>query len=215
MATAESVSPSIYQLKISLEGIVPQIWRRVLVPSDLPLSKLHIVIQVAMGWTNSHLHEFLVGRKRYSDPRFGLDELDFGEPIFKEAKVKLSEVAPTPKSTLRYHYDFGDGWMHKVVIEKRLTPDPVQPAPRCIDGKRACPPEDCGGIPGYDRLLDILADPHHPEHDEMKEWLEDDFDAEAFDLGATNRELTRLFSRKPRAAKRTRISIAPGQAAAR
>ena len=215
MATAESVSSSIYQLKISLEGIVPQIWRRVLVPSDLPLSKLHIVIQAAMGWTNSHLHEFIVGRKHYSDPRFELDELDFGEPTFNEAKVKLFEVAPTPKSTLRYHYDFGDGWMHKVVVEKLLTPDPAQPTPRCLDGQRACPPEDCGGIPGYFRLLEILADPRHPEHDEMLEWLEDDFDAEVFDLDAINRELTRLFSRKPRAAKATRKAAEREQNASR
>ena len=215
MATAESVSSSIYQLKISLEGIVPQIWRRVLVPSDLPLSKLHTVIQVAMGWTNSHLHEFIVGRKHYSDPRFGLDELDFGEPTFNEAKVKLSEVAPTPKSTLRYHYDFGDGWMHKVVVEKLLAPDPALMAPRCLDGQRACPPEDCGGIPGYFRLLEILADPRHPEHDEMLEWLEDDFDAEAFDVTATNRELTRRFSRKPRAPKTTRKAAEREQNASR
>lgn len=215
MATAESVSSSIYQLKISLEGIVPQIWRRVLVPSDLPLSKLHIVIQAAMGWTNSHLHEFIVGRKHYSDPRFELDELDFGEPTFNEAKVKLFEVAPTPKSTLRYHYDFGDGWMHKVVVEKLLTPDPAQPTPRCLDGQRACPPEDCGGIPGYFRLLEILADPRHPEHDEMLEWLEDDFDAEAFDITATNRELTRRFSRKPRTPKATRKAAEREQTASR
>lgn len=214
MATAESVSSSIYQLKISLEGIVPQIWRRVLVPSDLPLSKLHTVIQAAMGWTNSHLHEFLVGETR-SSRRFRLSEPAPDEPIRSEAKVKLFEVAPTLKSTLRYHYDFGDGWMHKVVVEKVLASDPALMAPRCLDGQRACPPEDCGGIPGYYQLLDILTDPRHPEHDEMLEWLEDDFDAEAFDITATNRELTRRFSRKPRAPKTTRMATAREQNASR
>lgn len=202
MSTAESATSSIYQLKISLEGIVPQIWRRVLVPSVLPLSKLHVVIQIAMGWTNSHLHEFLLGRKRYTDPRFGLD--DFDEQVFDEAKVKLFEVAPTLKSTLRYHYDFGDGWMHKVVVEKPFDLESPERTPFCTGGKRACPPEDCGGIPGYYRLLDILANQRHPEHREMLEWLERPYDAEVFDPNPVNRALERYFSRKPRVPRQRR-----------
>lgn len=166
-----------FQLKVTLADTKPPIWRRVLVDGNATLDHVHEVIQAAFGWWNYHLHEFEVGRTRYGVP--DPDE-DWGEPPRDERRTRLDAIAGEG-STFRYTYDFGDGWEHRVTVEKVLPAGSVATVPACIDGRRACPPEDCGGTWGYRELLEILADPEHPEHDERRDWLGRPFDPEAFD----------------------------------
>lgn len=172
-----SANGTVFQLKITLQDTKPPIWRRVLVDGSATLDHLHDVIQAAFGWWNYHLHEFEVGRTRYGVP--DPDE-DWGEPPRDERRTRLDAIADVGAS-FRYTYDFGDGWEHRVVVEKALPGGVGTAVPACIDGRRACPPEDCGGTWGYRELLEILADPSHPEHDERTEWLGRPFDPEAFD----------------------------------
>ena len=177
---------NIYQLKVTLNGAKPPIWRRILVPSDIQLGKLHIVLQVAMGWTNSHLHQFVSGSTPYGIQD---DEFSFEMEVEDENKYKLNQLLKSEKEAIKYEYDFGDGWEHKIVLEKILPHENDKQLPRCIKGKRACPPEDCGGVWGYQGLLDILKDPEHPEYEDMVEWLGDEFDSEAFNINETNEML--------------------------
>lgn len=170
----------IYQLKVTLKNVRPPIWRRIQVPTEITLARLHRILQNALGWTDSHLHQFIVGRTY-----IGLPDPDAFHPVIDERKVRLSEIAQ-PKSRFQYEYDFGDGWTHDVLVEKTLPAESGVAYPRCIDGKRACPPEDCGGVWGYADFLDALADPKHEQHEDMKEWIGGDFDPEAFDLATTN-----------------------------
>jgi hypothetical protein len=172
-----ATSGTVFQLKITLQDTKPPIWRRVLVDGSATLDHVHEVIQAAFGWWNYHLHEFEVGRTRYGVP--DLDE-DWGEPPRDERRTRLDAIA-SEGSTFRYTYDFGDGWEHRVAVEKVVPASSVVTAPACIDGRRACPPEDCGGTWGYRELLAILSDPNHPEHDERRDWLGRPFDPEAFD----------------------------------
>lgn len=175
--TASGKGARVYQLKVTLLDTKPPIWRRVLVDGSGTLDHLHEVIQAAFGWWDYHLHEFEVGRTRYGVP--DPDE-DWGEPPRDERRTSLDAVAGEGTSFL-YTYDFGDGWDHRVVVEKVLPPMADAAVPACIDGRRACPPEDCGGTWGYRELIEILADPAHPEHDERREWLGREFDPEPFD----------------------------------
>ncbi|MDD2659812.1 MAG: plasmid pRiA4b ORF-3 family protein [Methylococcales bacterium] len=175
---------SIYQIKISLIGAKPPIWRTVLVPSDLGLGAFHDVIQVAMGWTDSHLHQFFDNEKSY-----GIPDDDFELETEDEADYKLFQLLQKEKDTLTYEYDFGDSWEHKILLEKILPFDTHTLLPVCIKGKRACPPEDCGGIWGYEELLEIISDTEHPEHEGMLEWLGEDFDPDEFDLEEINEDL--------------------------
>jgi|SRR5579862_3015834 len=183
--TTPRAPQAVYQLKITLRGAKPPIWRRVQVPADFTLKKLHRVIQLAMGWTDSHLHLFDVGGIHYSDPEFEVEETN------NEARIRLSQAAPVEKAKFRYEYDFGDSWDHEILVEKILPPDPAVRYPICLTGKRACPPEDCGGVWGYAELLETLADPDSEDHEEMLEWLDGDFDPEEFDVEMTNAALTR------------------------
>jgi hypothetical protein len=176
----------IYQLKVTLQGTKPPIWRRILVPDTITLPKLHQVLQVAMGWTDSHLHSFAQGDEIYGEPFEGMDYMR------SESRVKLNSLLQQEKDTITYEYDFGDSWEHKIVLEKILPPDPSMKLPVCTAGKLACPPEDCGGTWGYYNLLDVLADPAHPEHEDMKEWIGGDIDPESFDLAGTNAMLAKL-----------------------
>jgi hypothetical protein len=166
-----------FQLEVTLLDTKPPIWRRVLVDGGSTLDQLHEVIQVAFGWWNYHLHEFEIGHTRYGVP--DPDE-DWGEPPQDERRTRLDAIAGEG-SSFRYTYDFGDSWEHKITVEKVLPADTTPTLPVCIDGRRACPPEDCGGTWGYRELLDVLADPAHPEHDERREWIGRPFDPEAFD----------------------------------
>ncbi|WP_428356946.1 plasmid pRiA4b ORF-3 family protein [Methyloprofundus sp.] len=166
---------STYQLKISLEGSKPPIWRRLLVASDIKLDVFHLALQITMGWTNSHLHQFISrDRKLYGikDDDFEFDNLE----IQDETATRLSQLLKVEKDDLIYEYDFGDGWTHKIILEKILAFDPDKKLPYCATGKRACPPEDCGGIWGYTDLLAIMENPEHVEYEDMIEWLGDEFD---------------------------------------
>ena len=189
---AGGISP--YQLKITLRGSKPPIWRRVVVRADMTLDRLHAVIQIAMGWTDSHLHQFFAGsgfaRTCYGtpDPEFA----DKGSETLNEKRYTVADLAPAPRRKFSYEYDFGDSWEHEVVLEKLLPPDSAFKHPTCLAGANACPPEDCGGVWGYSNLLKILADPKHPEHEEMREWLGGEFDPSTFDLNGVNAVLKRL-----------------------
>jgi hypothetical protein len=183
----QSAPESIYQLKVTLRDSKPPIWRRLQVPADIALSDLHWVLQIAMGWTNSHLHQFIIGEEYYTDPRF---ELEMGEK--STYKARLNQVVPREGDKFAYEYDFGDDWWHDILVEKILPPEPGVHYPICVKGKRACPPEDCGGVWGYDSLLEAIQDAEHPEHDFLLEWVGGAFDPEAFDLDAINHELRRL-----------------------
>lgn len=179
-------SMNIYQIKVTLRHIEPPVWRRIEVPADIKLGKLHKVLQIAMGWTNSHLHAFRVGQASY-----GIPDPDFPDDMENERNVRLDKIAANG-DTLIYEYDFGDGWQHKLKIEKVIPAEPAVHYPRCLAGKRACPPEDCGGTGGYEHLLEVLRDPKHEDYEEMREWIGGDYDPEAFDLGAVNRALWRI-----------------------
>lgn len=177
----------IYQLKITLFDSKPPIWRRVLVAGDTPLSELHRIIQEVMGWEDYHLHQFIVG-----DAYYGVPFPDDWHEIEDERHVTLNQVAPHEKDRFTYEYDFGDDWLHTVLVEEILPPDPNQVLPVCLKGRRACPPEDVGGIPGYTWFLEAINDPEHEEHDEYLEWVGGAFDPEAFDLAAVNEKLKQL-----------------------
>ncbi|MFZ1643540.1 MAG: plasmid pRiA4b ORF-3 family protein [Candidatus Contendobacter sp.] len=185
----------IYQLKVTLADSKPPIWRRILIASDVDLGLFHNILQDVMGWTDSHLHQFRVGGVMYSTPD---DEFadELGMETRDESKYKLSQVLKKEKASLTYEYDFGDSWEHKIILEKILPHDDSIETPSCIKGKRACPPEDCGGVWGYENLIAIIQDPKHPEYQEMHEWLEEDFDPEHFDLDEINEALKAY--RKPR-----------------
>jgi hypothetical protein len=180
---------SIHQLKVTLAGIRPPIWRRIQVPSDITLARLHHIIQASMGWMGGHLHQFDVGGVVYGDPSLNDDDLD---DVVNERTARLARVAPAPKDRLRYLYDFGDSWDHNIAVEAVLPPEPGRRYPVCLTGKRACPPEDCGGAWGYADLLTAIADPSHPEHATLVTWLGGPVDPEAFNLDAVNQRLSRL-----------------------
>lgn len=188
--TRGAASVPLYQLKMTLKWSNPAIWRRVVVRADMPLDRLHYVIQMAMGWTNSHLHQFMVGRVRYGKPEPQMGQ--FGDDTLDEQRHTVADLAPAAKKKFLYEYDFGDGWVHEVVAEKILPPDPGFKKPVCLAGENACPPEDCGGMPGYYNLLEILGDRKHPEYRDMKDWIGGKWDPAAFDLDAVNKALKRL-----------------------
>ncbi|HNP51863.1 MAG TPA: plasmid pRiA4b ORF-3 family protein [Nitrosomonas nitrosa] len=179
---------SIYQLKVSLKGLRPPIWRRFLIASTASLNDLHQVLQIVMGWADSHLHEFTK-----DDIRYGMHDAEFPSAVRNEAKYRLNQVLKQEKEKLLYTYDFGDDWEHEILLEKILPFETDTQLPTCLTGKRACPPEDVGGIWGYRAFLEAVADPAHPEHDSMLEWATGDikqpFDPEHFDLAAVNEML--------------------------
>ena len=168
-----------YQFKITLLDSEPKIWRRIQI-EDCTLGELHEHIQAAMGWTNSHLHYFEVGGKRYGDPQV-LE--DAGFEIADSTRTRLSKILPVDGGRFRfvYEYDFGDDWRHEVLFEGCPQAEKDSKFPICLEGERACPPEDCGGVSGYDRFLEIIADPEHEDYDDMVEWIGGKFDPETFD----------------------------------
>ena len=190
---ATKAGASLYHLTVTLQESNPPIWRRLQVPGDANLGWLHAVLQVAVGWTNSHLHHYFIGQDCYVDTTLG-EDMDFGDPSsHDEAKAKLADVLPKAGVQFAYEYDFGDSWGHVIKVEKILPPDPAWAGKAlCLAGANACPPEDCGGLPGYENLIEILADPKHEEHESMKEWLGRPLDPKAFDLEKTNAYLRKL-----------------------
>jgi hypothetical protein len=183
------------QLKITLRYLQPFIWRRVLVPHDITLPRLHMIIQVVMRWTNSHLHNFETKTATYETIFDDDDDFDLGSfpgmlKKLDETKHRLCDLLAKPKAKCGYTYDFGDNWEIDIVLEK-LIPAGKRPAhAEVIDGKNASPPDDCGGIPGYCDLVEILADPKHPEHKERREWLGlkkgEKFDPAHYDIASSN-----------------------------
>jgi hypothetical protein len=196
------MTDSVYQLKVTLRAIRPPIWRRLRVPGDATLGQLHDALQIALGWTDSHLHQFRVGRNTFGVP----DPDGWGAPFTTdERKVRLHEVAGV-KSKLIYDYDFGDRWEHDVVVEHVDAASPAEMLPVCTDGRRACPPEDCGGPWGYGNLLEALADSKHPEHAELSEWVSPHWLPDDFNSDLVNKELHALSARwrRPMAPRRPR-----------
>jgi hypothetical protein len=181
----------IYQIKVTLKQTKPPIWRRLLIQSDLRLDELHEALQLAFGWQDSHLHQFIVGREIYGDPAWD----DFGD-VLNEMRAELRDVVDL-NGILIYEYDFGDGWMHELLVEKVIPATERNLHPICIAGKRACPPEDSGGVRGYEELLAILADPSHEEYEHMRSWA-GAYQPEAFDLEAVNEALKAQFSAQRR-----------------
>lgn len=175
---------SVHQMKVTLLDLAPPVWRRVALPSDFSLGDLHHVIQLAMGWEHSHMHDFRIGKVTYADPEMPADEKDQDE-----WQAALAAVVPRAKQKFRYVYDFGDSWEHEIQVESVGPPEPETRYPIVLAGERACPPEDCGGVWGYADLLEILADPAHEEYEERMEWLGGPIDPEAFDLKKTNKSL--------------------------
>ena len=177
---AKSAANTVYQFKITLVGSKPPIWRRIQV-EDCTLDKLHEHIQTAMGWTNSHLHQFEIFERRYGDPELLDDGFDDFECI-DSTKTKLSDITPNAgkRFSFTYEYDFGDGWEHEILFEGSPKKEPGKKYPLCLEGARACPPEDVGGIYGFYEFLEALADPKHEQHDDFMEWG-GDFDPKDFD----------------------------------
>lgn len=179
---------AIYRFKIILQDTDPAIWRRI-ETKDVTLEQLHALIQTAIGWTNSHLHQFEIAGTRYTDPRFMMGDFDdFGAIDY--SGIRIGDLVSKHGSKLRmgYEYDFGDGWRHEVVLEKVTQSDPGTKYPRCIDGERACPPEDIGGVYGFADYVEAIANPSHSEHDEFLEW-NGPFDPTEFDAAKATRRM--------------------------
>lgn len=182
------MTASILQLRIELLHIEPPIWRRLQVPGDYTLWDLHIAIQSAFGWMDSHLHEFRRGEYRDDSARYGIPMEEFDDvPPLPGWEHRVVDVLGIGKGCLHYEYDFGDGWLHRITLEEILPPAPGKKYPRCTAGERNGPPDDCGGPGGYADLLEVLADPDDPEHDASHVWASSQkggrgkFDPEAFD----------------------------------
>ncbi|MFA5817145.1 MAG: plasmid pRiA4b ORF-3 family protein [Bacteroidales bacterium] len=174
-----------YQIRISLRGSKPKIWRRLLLPADLLLPDFHKVIQTAMGWENYHLHHFEKDRTFYTVKL--KDDFSWGMMNnVNYRKTKISDLLNQEKEKIVYEYDFGDSWTHEILLEKILPYDDQYKKPACIAGKMNCPPEDCGGMWGYLEMVEILKQPDHAEYNNITDWLEDEFDPEYFDLEEVN-----------------------------
>ncbi|MDK3161824.1 plasmid pRiA4b ORF-3 family protein [Kamptonema cortianum] len=173
---------------MTLEYIEPLIWRRIILPLTFTLEDLHDVIQFGMGWEDCHLHAFRIKGKSYSMINVGLDDIGMED----EAQVELSQVALRARSRFLYEYDFGDSWIHGILVEKLLADDHLPDYPVCTDGARACPPEDCGGPYGYEAILRALKAPQKSaEQAEFLEWV-GDYDPEAFNLEQVNKMLKKI-----------------------
>jgi hypothetical protein len=175
------MTQTVHQLKVALRRAQPPVWRRIVTRSEVTLADLAPVLEAAMGWESYHLHLFEADGVRYtmSDSDSEDDELD-------ERQFRLGDVLPDVGKEMRFDYDFGDGWQHDVLVEAVFPLEPGVAYPVCLAGSRACPPEDCGGPWGYAELVEALADPSHPDHNDLKEWALPDFDPARFDLEATN-----------------------------
>lgn len=182
---------SIYQLHIALEEIRPLIWRRLQVPSDLALPKFHRALQIAMGWQDCHVHEFRFEGRAYGTP--DPEDHNFGRDVADERRVRLNSVLSAAGSFFEYIYDFGDNWRHSILLEAILPVTPRKRYPVCVGGVRSAPPEDVGGIAGYEKYLQALSDPQHPQNRDVLQWR-GRFDPEFFAVTRVNRELRERFS---------------------
>ena len=180
-----STSKNVFQIKIVLKFSKPPIWRRILVEDSIKLPEFHKIIQTVMGWTDSHLHQF-ISQERYYGPS---SEDTYGETIEYKNK-KIRDLLKHEKEKIKYEYDFGDGWEHEITLEKVFKNQTIE-KPICIAGKRNCPPEDCGGPYGYMDMLRVLNDHENEDYEEYKSWIGDDFDSEYFDKEVINILLTK------------------------
>ncbi len=185
-------------LHVQLQDITPAIWRRLVVPAEVTLDVLHDILQVSFGWTDSHLHEFQVG-----DARFGIADVPEELLVVDERAAPLGAVA-CEGATFIYHYDFGDSWDHAITVESISDPTAEPVVVECLGGARACPPEDCGGVPGYQNLLRVLADPTDEEHRDMKTWVGRGYDPEKFNIDKVKKELRTIARRLERQAQSAR-----------
>lgn len=200
--------PALWQMKVTLHYTQPPVWRRIVVPNTMSLADLHTVIQVAMGWTDSHLHAFTLGDRR-TGMRFGVPSPADWSEVLDEADYTLGSLDLRPRGKLHYEYDFGDGWEHDIELEKVL-PHVAGALPHCPDGQRACPPDDCGGPPGYERFCEVARDPKHPEYRELiLDWYGGAYNPEAFDSAEVDRMLAAMFKPRPRRKRRENPSRRP------
>lgn len=186
---------SVLRLRVTLEGVEPAVLRCIEVPTAMRLDRLHLVLQAAMPWQNYHLWEFEAGSTRW-----GLPDPDYGNDIRPAAKATLADVVEAADGgAIRYLYDFGDSWQHRITVEDRIEPDPGDLYPRLTDVEGRCPPEDVGGFPGYERFLGILADPDNPEHQEVLDWHGGPFDPNVPPTDELHLEVIKLAKKwKPR-----------------
>ena len=180
----------IIQLRVFIQGIRPVIWRRLRVEKNTSLFELHHIIQIAFGWQNYHLFEF-----EYHGYNFGeINDVvpEANENMLDARTITLESLLVDTRELLRYTYDFGDNWMHYIVVERFLAKANGLAYPYCMSGKNACPPEDCGGIKGYDTLIKALKNKQHPEHKEYKNWVGKGFSPDGFELNKINNQLLKL-----------------------
>ena len=186
--------PNAVQLRVSIDRIEPQIWRRLVVPSSFNLRELHLVLQAAFGWMNAHLHEFEIGGLRFGDADVANAENGRDDSrAFEEMDVRLRDFTREPRTTFSYVYDMGDNWVHTVCLEKHVAIDPAPKVARCIEGARARPPENVGGPSGYQEFLEAILDPTHEEQRQMKRWAGGYFDQEWCDLELINGDVSEAF----------------------
>lgn len=185
----------ILEIDITLQGTEPKVWRRVLVPADLTFRELHYAIQFSMGWTNSHLHQFVVGQYDRCIGMILEDVFDDMEPE-DGREVNISELLAKPKDEIIYEYDFGDGWMHLIEVRKVLDPESGMKYPVLTDGAMACPPEGCGGIGGYAELVEAMKNKRTKRYRELIEWLGEAFDPLEFDIAAINAAYFKDFKKE-------------------
>ena len=173
----------VYQLHIQLNNIYPAIWRRIVIPSYVRLDDLHRILQTVFGWANSHLHQFDTGSEAYAPLEFEIEDTK------NSRKVQVEEILKHEGSTIQYEYDFGDGWVHTLALEKIFQFDGEVFVSQCIAGERSGPPEDCGGVFGFQQMLEILKNPKHEKYLEYKAWVGRNFNPEKFDLNKVNKLL--------------------------
>ena len=181
-------SKLVFRFQVVLLGISPPVWRRIEVPASYSFWDLHVAIQDAMGWLDCHLHVFRLKPKHKSESvQIGIPDEEFGAETKVGWETPLARYFIEVGQAAEYEYDFGDGWLHGILFEGILLAEEGAKYPRCLEGERACPPEDCGGIPGYLDLLETLADPNSEEHEDMVDWLKNHhksyhpFDPDQFD----------------------------------
>ena len=186
--------PNAVQVLVSLDDIDPPVWRQLVVPSSHSLRQLHLIIQSAFGWQDSHLHEFEIGGLRYGNGDIANEDKVEGDAwTFEEIEVALRDFSREPGLLFKYIYDFGDNWVHTVELEKHIALAELPKTAKCVAGGGACPPEDVGGVSGYQHFLEALADPGNPDHNDIRQWYGGPFDPDWFDLELTNTDLIAAF----------------------
>src|SRR6266436_9095184 len=174
----------VFQFRLSLAEVRPTVWRRIQVPDDCTLARLHKIIQAVMGWQDYHLHEFTIDGQAYGDP-----EVDEEDRLVDDRTVRLRDLDLAIGGRIEYAYDFGDNWQHVLELEDKMPPVAGAIYPLCAGGECSAPPEDVGGVSGYEEFLEALSDPDHEEHEHMKSWIGRPFNSTAFSANEANERL--------------------------